>query len=232
MADVPYRQWLDYIMSVWSFYGFSPTSVLDLACGTGSMSLQLALRGYRVVGVDSSLKMLQVARRKLKSHGLLAEFLYGDMRDFTLGEPVDAAVCVFDSLNYLLEPGDVQKAFRQVEKALRPGGMFVFDVNTPERLAIIPNEVHIMEGSDYYLVWRDVYDRSRKWWRVQLTGFIKDAGTWRRFDETHRERAFPLESVAEWLEDAGLNVLAVYDSCSFRPATSSTSRAYFVSRKD
>lgn len=231
MADVPYRQWLDYIEAVWSNFGFSPLLVLDLACGTGSMSLQLALRGYQVVGVDSSARMLDVARRKLQSRGLHAEFVLGDMRDFCLRDQVDAAICVFDSLNYLLEPPDLKKAFAQTAKAMRPGGIFVFDVNTPERLAIIPKQVHIMESPDYYLVWSDQYDRSRKVWRVKLTGFIRDGGSWRRFDETHRERAFPLTDLSEWLDEAGFDVLAVFDSCSFRAATRSTSRAYFVARK-
>lgn len=228
MSDVPYRSWLDYIQNLWSYHGLSPSSVLDLACGTGNMAVHLAQRGYKVVGVDSSKRMLDVARRKMQSQGLPGEFVLGDMRDFTLESPVDAAICVFDSLNYLLEPDDVKKAFSRTAKALRPGGLFVFDVNTPQRLAIIPKEVHIMEGSDYYLVWSDMYDRSRKWWRVKLTGFIKDAGAWRRFDETHYERAFPLESLAEWLAEAGFTALATYDSCSFRPAAHTTSRAYVV----
>lgn len=232
MADVPYRQWFDYIQSVWSLFGFAPATVLDLACGTGNMSLQLARQGYQVTGVDGSVRMLAVARRKFQSQGLYGEFIHGDMRDFSLTSEVDAAVCVFDSLNYLLEPEDVKKAFSRVAQALKPGGMFVFDVNTPLRLAIIPNEVHVMEGPDHYLVWSDQFDRSRKLWRVKLTGFIKDAGTWRRFDETHRERAFPLENLTEWLTEAGFNVLAAYDSSSFKPATPTTSRAYFVARKE
>ncbi|HHX29303.1 MAG: class I SAM-dependent DNA methyltransferase [Bacillota bacterium] len=232
MADVPYRRWLDYIQSVWSFLGFSPVTVLDLACGTGNMTLELALRGYDVMGVDSSATMLAVAQRKFQAHGLKGEFLQSDMRDFTIGKEVDAVVSVFDSLNYLLEPSDVKKTFACVAQCLRVGGVFLFDVNTPERLAIIPKETHIMEGSDYYLVWSDSYDCSREWWRVKLTGFIKDAGAWRRFDEIHRERAFPLDSLSEWLTGAGFEVMAVYDSLSFRPAGDSTSRAYFVARKE
>jgi len=231
MADVPYRRWLDYIQSVWSAHGFRPGAVLDLACGTGNMTLELALRGYEVIGVDSSSTMLEVAQRKFRSQGLLGEFFLGDMRDFSIPRQVDAVVSVFDSMNYLLEPDDLKRAFARVRACLKDGGVFVFDVNTPERLSIIPEQTHVMEGPGYYLVWTDFYDPRRKIWRVKLTGFIKDSGAWRRFDETHRERAFPLECLSGWLAEAGFDVLAVYDSCSFRPADKTTSRAYFVARK-
>lgn len=231
MADVPYRRWMDYIQSIWSVLGFSPATVLDLACGTGNMTMELALRGYEVIGVDSSEAMLQVARRKFRSQGLIAEFIQGDMRDFVIPKQVDAVISVFDSLNYLLEPDDLKRAFQRVYACLRDGGVFVFDVNTPERLAIIPELNHVMEGPGYFLVWGDSYDARRKIWRVKLTGFLKDGDVWRRFDEVHRERAFPLESLAEWLRGAGFEVLAIYDSLNFRPADRTTSRAYFVARK-
>lgn len=235
MADVPYGMWTDYIANVWSAFSFAPTSVLDLACGTGSMALILAGRGYQVVGVDRSARMLEIARKKLSDAKLYAEFIEADMRSFELREPVDAAICVFDSLNYLTERRDVQAAFACVHRELRPGGMFVFDVNTPERLAMIKKEVHLFEGPNHYLIWSDLYDPTRKWWRVKLTGFLKRPGKghdgWTRFDEVHRERAFPIEDVTLWLNAAGFEVPAVYDSSSFRPANKSTSRAYFVARR-
>lgn len=244
MADVPYRFWMEYIARVWASYSFSPATVLDLACGTGSMSLLMARQGRQVTGIDASGAMLDVARQKFKAEGLYAEFVQADMRRFTLSEPVDAAISVFDSLNYLLTPAGVQSTFRSVARALKPGGMFVFDANTPERLAAIPKEVHLFEGPDHFVIWSDLYDPAKKWWRVKLTGFLRKPGdarnvlqpdaddvNWLRFDETHREGAFPIEETSAWLKAAGFDVLAVYDSCSFRPATKATSRAYFVARK-
>lgn len=247
MADVPYHFWMDYIAKVWATYSFSPSTVLDLACGTGSMSLLLARQGRQVTGVDASDAMLDVARQKLKAEGLYAEFARADMRVFTLKDPVDAAISVFDSLNYLLTPAAVKATFCSVARALKSQGMFVFDVNTPERLAAIPKEVHLFEGPDHFLIWSDLYEPSKQWWKVKLTGFLRkprggegtgDTGIadpldddWIRFDETHRERAFPISDITEWLKAAGFDVLGVHDSCSFRPATKATSRAYFVARK-
>ena len=235
MADVPYHMWTDYIASVWATFCFAPSSVLDLACGTGSMSLLLARRGLQVTGVDVSARMLDVARLKFSGAQLYAEFIEADMRSFELKEPVDAVICVFDSLNYLAEPDDVQATFASVHRALKPGGLFVFDVNTPNRLAMIKKEVHLFEGPDHYLVWNDLWDPSRKWWRVKLTGFLKTPGKgddgWTRFDEVHRERAFPVEDVTSWLKGVGFEVPAIYDSSSFRPVTKATSRAYFVAKR-
>jgi SAM-dependent methyltransferase len=232
MADVPYKQWADYIQGVWARFSYSPRTVLDLACGTGNLSIILARRGYRVIGVDGSPNMLEVARKKAESAGLNIDFVEGDLRSFSVEHPVDAAVCVFDSLNYLLEPIHVQSAYRSVSKALVPGGFFVFDVNTPGRLAAIPHEISLMEGRNHYVVWTDYYDSSRKWWKVRLTGFIRQGKTWKRFDEIHRERAFPLDDQRKWLQDAGFAVLGVYHSTTFYPASEDTSRAYFVVKKE
>jgi len=235
MADVPYGMWMDYIANIWSNFAFAPTSVLDLACGTGNMSLLLARRGLQVTGVDSSATMLEVARKKLSDEGLYAELVEADMRSFSIEEPVYAAICVFDSLNCLLEPEDVKAAFSCVHGALKEGGIFVFDVNTPQRLSMIKKEVHLFEAEDHFLIWSDLYDSARKVWRVKLTGFLRTPGVgqdgWTRFDEVHRERAFPVEELRTWLQDEGFEVLAVYDSCSFRPAGRSTSRAYFAARR-
>lgn len=111
MADVPYGLWLRYIKGIWANFACSPRTVLDLACGTGNLSLLLARDDYEVVGVDASSSMLEVARRKFAAEGFKSDFRLGDMKDFQLDVPVDAAICVFDSLNYLLEPQHVQSAF-------------------------------------------------------------------------------------------------------------------------
>ncbi len=232
MADVPYRQWADYICGVWARFSFVPKTVLDLACGTGSLSVILAERGYKVTGVDFSCRMLGVARGKAKSAGLRIDFVEGDMRSFSLEHPVDAVVCVFDSLNYLLDQKSVQSSFKAVHRALSPGGLFLFDVNTPERLATIPTETSVMEGRNHYVVWSDHYDPNKKWWKVRLTGFIRRGDSWLRFDEVHKERAFPLDDYRDCLRKTGFAVLGVYHSATFYPASEDTSRAYFVAEKE
>jgi ubiquinone/menaquinone biosynthesis C-methylase UbiE len=231
MFDVPYSQWLKYIEAIWSFHSFSPNTVLDLACGTGNMALCLAKHGYTVTGVDSSNHMLDVARKKAGQEGLFISFIHQDMRTLKTDCVFDAVVCVFDSLNYLLKPSDIKSCFRSVFQAVRPGGYFVFDVNTPFRLSTIARDTSVFNGDWYFVVWRDFWDARNKWWQVNLTGFIKDDGQWCRFDEIHRERAFPTEYIAEWLEEAGFIVEGIYEPNSMRPASDTTLRAYFAARK-
>jgi SAM-dependent methyltransferase len=231
MADVPYRMWADYFERVWARHSFAPETILDLACGTGNFSLELASRGYQVTGVDLSSDMLELARKKCRSLGIYVDFHQSDIRDLKLNRVFDGATCVFDSLNYLLEPSSLKQAFKTVAQHLKKGGLFVFDVNTQERLAAIPTEISIFEGQDYYVVWGDTYNKQKSWWQVRLTGFIKDGEVWRRFDEIHRERAFPLMSIKDWLKDSQFDVLGVYDSCTFIEASNDTSRAYFVARR-
>ena len=231
MSDVPYDQWLNYIEAIWSVHSFSPNTVLDLACGTGNISLRLARRGYTVTGIDCSKYMLAVAKRKAIDAGLYVSFMQDDIKNFTTGRQFDAAVCVFDSLNYLLEPSDIQSCFRSVFRALNPGGYFVFDMNTPFRLSTIVRDTSVFEAPWYFVVWRDYWDEPNQWWQVDLTGFIKQCGHWHRFDEIHRERAFPIEDVAKWLEDEGFVVKGIYESNTMKPASIATLRAYFAAEK-
>lgn len=231
MFDVPYDQWLRYIEAIWSFHSFSPDTVLDLACGTGNMTLCLARSGYTVNGVDISKPMLDVARHKAREEGLIVSFIQGDMRTLKIDYLFDSVVCVFDSMNYLLGSSDIRSCFKSVFKVLRPGGFFVFDVNTPFRLSTIDRDTIVFQDSWYFVVWRDFWDERHEWWQVNLTGFIKDNGMWHRFDEIHRERAFPLESIKKWLEEAGFDVEGIYEPNSMKPASATTLRAYFAARK-
>lgn len=231
MEGVPYERWLSFIEAIWSRHNAHPRTVLDLACGTGNMTLLLAERGYRVIGLDASPFMLEKARAKASQRGLDVEFILADMRDFRLEMPVDTVVCVFDSINYLITPEDLGRAFRCVFHNLAPSGLFVFDMNTEHRLATIPKEVTLIEGADYVLVWRDIPDPPNSSWEVKLTGFLKVDGVWERFDEHHVEKAHPCDSVRAWLEEAGFEAPWVYDTLSFSPVHSGTTRAYFVAKK-
>ena len=135
--DIPYEKILDFIEAVLQKDGKRPETVLDLACGTGSMSVLLAKRGYRVLASDISEEMLTVAAEKAME---LEEnppfFIHQSMQRLRLPQPVELVVCLLDSLNYLDEPADCPAAFRRVWQALTPGGVFLFDINTPYKLVI------------------------------------------------------------------------------------------------
>lgn len=231
MSDVPYKLWFEYINTIWNYHSFMPESVLDLACGTGNFSVLLAKAGYKVTGLDNSPEMLEIAKDKAIDQGLDIKWICDDMRQFKLNEKVDGAVSVFDSMNYLLEPEDIQNTFACVRDTLYPGGLFVFDMNSVNRLSSIATETTTYQGSNYCITWMDTWDEEKKWWQVQLTGFIMENGRCINVNEIHRERAYAFKNIRAWLGGAGFSVLGVYGPSGLLPATQSTSRAYFVSKR-
>ncbi len=250
MRPVGYEMWADYIVELAGLYGRQPRRILDLACGTGSSTLPFARRGYEVLGVDRSAAMLAVARGKVAQAGFPVEFIQADMRSFKVPKPVDLAICLFDSINYLLEPSDIAKTAAAVREALVPDGLFIFDANTRYRLANIEDEVMAFDEEDFCLVWRNSYDSSREVWRVELTGFLRSGaaggcaaqsgaqdgagpgdGLFERFRETHEERAYGPEDLNWACEQAGLEVLGMFTAFGLEPAASDSSRVYVVAKR-
>ncbi|MBI4498390.1 MAG: class I SAM-dependent methyltransferase [Chloroflexi bacterium] len=188
----------------------TPHRLLDLACGTGVAAVAFARLGYEVVGVDRSEAMLAHARAR--ADGVPITFLCQDMRDLALPQPVDLAICLFDSLNYLLEPGDLLRAFHRVAETLTPGGLFLFDMNTRYGLAERWGTVQRVQADteDFFLVGKTEFDYEADIAILTLTGFVREGETFRRFTEVHGERAYPLATIEAGLREAGLSVLEIH----------------------
>ena len=159
--DVDYSCWADYLEKL---MGRSRPvhTILDLACGTGSLTLELARRGYEVVGVDSSGEMLAQAEQKCREAGFEIPFYCQDMSKLRLPQKVDACVCCLDSVNYVLQPQKLQEAFRRVYSFLEPGGYFIFDADTPEKLMVMDGQVFLDETEDEFCVWRGEYSGKKR----------------------------------------------------------------------
>jgi SAM-dependent methyltransferase len=231
MRTVGYRMWADYIEELCRLYKVAPRRVLDLACGTGSTSLPFAKRGYEVIGIDRSPAMLARARRKAQSAGLDIDFREGDMRSFKLEHHVDLAICLYDSINYVLDPAELSAMCTCVCGALRPGGLFVFDANTPYRLAAVDDEPMFFDEDDLCLVWRNSYDAASMIWRAELTGFIRRGELFERFHEVHEERAYAPEELAAALREGGLEVEGMFSAFGFDPVDEHTARVYVIARR-
>ena len=203
--DIPYEKYLRFFKTLLRRHGVTATTVLDLACGTGSLSVLLAKHGYRVLGVDRSEEMLTVAAEKaMELEENQPFFAAQPMQRLKIPEPVDACVCALDSINYVTKPQDVQKAFRRVYESLRPGGLFVFDINTPYKLESLDGQVFLDETEDSYCVWRAVYDRRHSLCRYGMDLFQRlEDDTWERSFEEHVERAYTPQELSGWLMDAG-----------------------------
>lgn len=231
--DIPYEKYLRFFKTLLRRHGVTATTVLDLACGTGSLSVLLAKHGYRVLGVDRSEEMLTVAAEKameLEENQPL--FVAQPMQRLKIPEPVDACVCALDSINYVTKPQDVQKAFRRVYESLRPGGLFVFDINTPYKLESLDGQVFLDETEDSYCVWRAVYEKRHSLCRYGMDLFQQaNDGLWERSFEEHVERAYTPEELSRLLTDAGFAQVERFANLRLEAPEADELRIFFAAKK-
>ncbi len=220
---------IPYLLQILERRGFQGQAMLDLACGTGTVALAFASRGWRVYGVDVSAAMLAQARRKADEVGQTLLLSQQDMRSFSLPEPVDLVTCLFDSLNYLLTVEDLQQTFARVGAHLRPGGLFICDMNTIWALSEIWDQnTYLSENDDVSVIMQSEYSREAHVAAVRVVAFHKRDGLYERVEETHVERGYPERTVSTAMRRAGLDVLAHYECFTFDPPTSQTSRILWI----
>ena len=231
--DIPYEKYLRFFKTLLRRHGVTATTVLDLACGTGSLSVLLAKHGYRVLGVARSEEMLTVAAEKaMELEENQPFFAAQPMQRLKIPEPVDACVCALDSINYVTKPQDVQKAFRRVYESLRPGGLFVFDINTPYKLEGLDGQVFLDETEDSYCVWRAVYDKRHSLCRYGMDLFQQaNDGLWERSFEEHVERAYTPEELSQWLTDAGFAQVERFANLRLEAPEADELRIFFAAKK-
>jgi SAM-dependent methyltransferase len=228
MSVVPYRQWVSYVQRIWERYGRRPRRVLDLACGTGNATLELARRGYEVEGVDYAAAMIRIAREKAPA----IPFYEQDVRALSLPGCFDDIVCLFDSLNYVLEWEGLAAAMQGVACHLEPGGTFIFDLNAIRALEdeMFTQAGHGHDASVAY-VWQSHYFPESRLCRIDMQFLVHEDGGSRQFTETHWQRGYTIEEVEQAIADAGLRRLAVFDAFTFDPPTARSDRLYFIAER-
>ena len=231
--DIPYEDIVSFWETVLRRFRAQPKTVLDLACGTGSLSVLLAQKGYRVIGSDLSPAMLNAAYEKsLKMSENRPFFICQPMQKTRLAEPVDAVICCLDSINYLTRPADCIKTMQRVYDALTPGGVFFFDINTPCKLEGFDDQVFLDEDEDAYCVWRTEYDRKRRLCHYGMDIFIREGDTWRRSQEEHLEYAYAPEELRQWLQETGFCDVRLYADRKLRRPKTDEQRIYFAAKKE
>ncbi|WP_314002923.1 class I SAM-dependent methyltransferase [uncultured Paenibacillus sp.] len=243
MEDMPYGEWLRFARQCWERYGM-PGTVVDLGCGTGSVTIPLARSGFRVFGIDLSADMLTVARAKwedtpqqaIRSGEGSIRWLQQDMRDWGLPEQADAVVSFCDCLNYLLEEADVEAAFRSTFAGLKPGGVFLFDVHAPRQLHRYAEEQPFtLDDRDVAYIWTCDFDPQRHEIEHHLTIFARE-GTERdaryvRFEEVHQQRAYEQAWIRGALQRAGFSKVEVYADFEWKAPIEQSERLFFVAVK-
>lgn len=230
MDNVPYEAWSEYLISLLKEYRIEDGLVLDLGCGTGKMTRLLQNAGYDMIGVDNAEEMLQIAMEQ-ESEGIL--YLCQDMREFELYGTVAAVVSICDSINYILEEEDLLEVFRLVNNYLDPGGVFIFDLNTIYKYRELLGENTICENREEgSFIWENYYDEEEQINEYDLTLFIREEEElFRKYQETHYQRGYELETIKSLLEEAGLEFVTAYDAFTKENPREDSERIYVIARE-
>ena len=235
MDNVPYREWADFLQEILREEGINDGLVLDLGCGTGSMTEELAGRGYDMIGVDNSEDMLEIAMEKRQESGHDILYLLQDMQEFELYGTVRAVVSVCDSVNYVTEKEELEQVFRLVNNYLDPGGIFVFDFNTEYKYREVLGDRTIAENrEDSSFIWDNYYYEEEHMNEYELTLFIQEADQkelYHKYQETHFQRAYTLEEIRELLEKSGLRFVAAYEDYTKEAPGKGSERICVVARE-
>ena len=232
MDNVPYEEWTDYYKEILREHGIMDGIVLDLGCGTGSMTELLAEQGYDMIGVDNSEEMLDLAMEKRAASGQDILYLLQDMRKFELYGTVRAVISACDSVNYLTEPGDLVKVFSLVNNYLDPGGLFLFDFNTEYKYRELLGDTTIAENrEECSFIWENYYDLQERINEYDLTIFVREGELYRKFEETHFQRCYSLDEVKAAAEAAGMEFVTAYDAFTKDPVKEDSERIYVILRE-
>ena len=229
--DVDYEAVVEFYMQLLAREGLRPRSAVDLACGTGSVALLLAQKGMAVTAVDMSEDMLCVASAKAQEAELSITFACQLLQELHLPKGVDLAVCALDSLDYITEPEHCAMAIQRAYKALNPGGCFIFDVNTPEKLRAMDGQVFLDEDDDVYCVWRGEFDENTNICSYGMDLFQRKGGLWQRSFEEHREYAYSQEQLVGYLKQAGFTHIEVFGDRHMESPKAGEQRMYLKARK-
>lgn len=261
MDETPYEEWCAFLVGMLGRYGLKEVAdedsrllddtyvisdgpneqhlrqerntILDLGCGTGTLTQLLARKGYDMIGVDNAQEMLQIAMEKRDESGLDILYLLQDMREFELYGTVGAVVSVCDSINYLLEEEEVLRTFKLVHTYLYPGGVFIFDFNTVYKYSQIIGDATIAENrEDCSFIWENYYHEAEEINEYDLTIFVRlKEALFQRFQETHYQRGYRLEQMCRLVEQAGLKILETLDADTREAAGQESERVYIVAKK-
>jgi ubiquinone/menaquinone biosynthesis C-methylase UbiE len=229
--DVDYAATVDFYFEIINREGLDPKTAVDLACGTGSVAVLLAKRGLQVTAVDLSAEMLSEAAQKASDMDNPPFFVCQPLQELRLPKGVDLAVCALDSLDYITDPCDCEEAIRRIYRVMNPGGIFIFDVNTPEKLRAMDGQVFLDEDEDVFCVWRGEFDEESNICSYGMDLFQRQGGVWHRSFEEHQEYAYSAQQLKDYLRSAGFTHIEVYADREFAAPKEGEQRIYIKARK-
>lgn len=233
MDDVDYDAWAAYYLKLLKRAGAYPQRLCDVACGTGQLSVRFAEAGIQVIGADISGQMLEQAQARARQRGVRAMFVEQDMCALRLPRPVDALVCACDGVNYLLDDDRLNAFFTRAFASLKPGGALAFDISSAYKLERVLGDGFFGEDRDEaaYL-WSNHFDRDARTVTMDLTFFAREpSGLYRRFDETHVQKAHEAAHIEELLRENGFEAIEIFGNQTFEPPEAEAQRIHFLAKK-
>ncbi len=232
MDNIDYKMWSEYLHGLLQEYGVSDGILLDMGCGTGTITELLASKGYDMIGIDNSYEMLDIAFEKRMESGHDILYLQQDMREFELYGTVAAVVSICDSLNYITDFDDLIEVFRLVNNYLDPQGIFIFDLNTKYKFQCIADETIAENREEGSFIWENTFYENECINEYAVTIFSPcEDGRYEKFEETHYERAYSLPEIKQALQAAGMKFITAYDAFTHNPPGDKSERIYVVARE-
>lgn len=232
-GNISYKSRAEYIDRLVMLHGGKKNILLDLACGTGSLSEEFSRMGYDVIGVDGSEMMLNEALDKKFDSGLNIQYLCQDMTELDMFGTIDVTVCALDSLNHLCDLDAIKKTIGRVSLFCEPEGLFIFDVNTPyKHKNVLGNNTFVYDLDDVYCVWQNTYAEKDNRVEIALDLFEKqENGSYVRYEESFAEIAFDESVIDKILTDCGMEIAAKYDYDTMEPVRADSEKIVYVARK-
>ena len=232
MDDVPYDKWASWLVRALRGHGADSGIVAELGCGTGQITERLARAGYDMIGIDSSAEMLGIARERKEKSGADILYLLQDMRSFELYGTVRAIVSLCDCVNYILTEEDLAQVFRLANNYLDPGGVFIFDLNTEYKYASMGSRTIAEDREDCSFIWENEYRPEEHLNEYDLAVFVREEeDLFRKYTETHLQRAWSVEEIRSAAEQAGMEFVTVYGACTREAPQPDCERIYVILRE-
>lgn len=232
MDNVPYESWRDYIVHTLKENEIDDGIILELGCGTGRMTRLLSEEGYDMIGIDISEEMLMIARDASAESDDNILYLLQDMCEFELYGTVRAVISICDSMNYIMEEEALSHVFSLVNNYLDPKGIFIFDLNTLYKYNTLLADHTICENREEgSFIWDNYYDKEEQVNEYDLTLFVREEDLYRKYEETHYQRAYTIETVKHLLEEAGMEFVGVFDVENGQKPREKSEKVYIVARE-
>lgn len=232
MRDVDYNGWVDYLEKIFNKKESNPHTILEIACGTGNITNELAQRGYDIVGIDKSIEMLAFAKNKADDLGVDVKYLHQDMRKLDYNKSVDSVLCLCDGINYILQKKELIAILKKVYSLLKKGGLFVFDISSYYKLSkILGNNIYAENFENVSYIWENYFDYEESICELDLTIFKRKNKLFERYQEYHYQRAYKAEEIFDALKESGFKNISCYKSFTFENISYEDDRINFVCKR-